>query len=193
MTLAHEPSFWAFFLIVLGAVLVPGLDMSLVVARALTGGARSGWAVVFGIMLGSLAHVGMGVLGVLGVSALWSIAPRAFPVLMALGACYLLYLAFGLFRHAGSVTGWTVAPAAKPAGLVRSVAMGAATNLLNPKAYLFMFAVFPSFMAPDRGPVVVQALVLWSIAIGCQAVIYGGLASTARVRLAQHPSLAPWF
>jgi threonine/homoserine/homoserine lactone efflux protein len=50
------------------------------------------------------------------------------------------------------------------------------TNLLNPKAYLFMLAVFPQFLRPEHGSVARQALVLGLIIAATQAGVYGALA-----------------
>jgi threonine/homoserine/homoserine lactone efflux protein len=57
------------------------------------------------------------------------------------------------------------------------------TCLLNPKAYLFMLAIFPQFLRPEYGALGVQALVLWLIIAINQVCVYGGLALVAaRVR-----------
>lgn len=50
------------------------------------------------------------------------------------------------------------------------------TTLLNPKAYLFMLAIFPQFLKPEYGRLWIQALVLWSIIAATQALVYGGMA-----------------
>lgn len=53
---------------------------------------------------------------------------------------------------------------------------GMLTSLLNPKAYLFMLAIFPQFIAPDAGSLPRQLIVLWLIIAATQAAIYGALA-----------------
>ena len=67
----------------------------------------------------------------------------------------------------------------------------AVTNLLNPKAYMFMLAVFPQFLRVEHGPVWQQALVLGAIIAGTQAGVYGALAlaaGSARGWLGSRPS-----
>ncbi len=55
--------------------------------------------------------------------------------------------------------------------------------MLNPKAYLFMLAVFPQFLRPEHGNLWLQALVLWLIIASIQTGVYGSVAVTAtRVR-----------
>ena len=51
---------WLFFVLVLGTILLPGLDMAFILASALTGGRRSGLTAVAGIMTGGVCHVAMG-------------------------------------------------------------------------------------------------------------------------------------
>ena len=67
---------------------------------------------------------------------------------------------------------------------------GALTCLMNPKAYLFMLAVFPQFLHAEYGPLWSQALVLWMIIAITQIAVYGAVAlAAAQVRgwLVQRP------
>jgi threonine/homoserine/homoserine lactone efflux protein len=57
---------------------------------------------------------------------------------------------------------------------------GLLTCLLNPKAYVFMLAIFPQFLKPSRGPIWAQALALGLITIGTQAGVYGAVALLAQ-------------
>jgi threonine/homoserine/homoserine lactone efflux protein len=50
---------------------------------------------------------------------------------------------------------------------------------MNPKAYLFMFAVYPQFLKPDYGPIWIQATIMGLMTIATQFAVYGGLAVTA--------------
>jgi threonine/homoserine/homoserine lactone efflux protein len=61
---------------------------------------------------------------------------------------------------------------------------------MNPKAYLFMLAVFPQFLHAEYGPLWSQALVLWVIIAATQVAVYGAVAlAAARARgwLLQRP------
>jgi threonine/homoserine/homoserine lactone efflux protein len=67
------------------------------------------------------------------------------------------------------------------------------TSLLNPKAYIFMLAIFPQFLKPGLGPLWVQSGVLGAITAGTQAAVYGALAwaaSGASTWFATHPRAA---
>jgi threonine/homoserine/homoserine lactone efflux protein len=53
------------------------------------------------------------------------------------------------------------------------------TCLVNPKAYAFMLAVFPSFLHSGARPVVLQAAALSAIAAATQITVYGAVAVAA--------------
>lgn len=186
-------SLWMFFLIVLGTVLLPGLDMMYVISRALAGGIRDGLLAVAGIMTGALVHV---IVGVLGVAAIVLVVPWAYNLLLCLGAAYIAYIGWSLLKGASQVGALEVVAATDRKSGARIFLMGMATNLLNPKAYLFMLAIFPQFFDPRLGHVVAQAGVLWLIAIVCQLVVYGGLALLAvraRGLLGSRPGVSQWL
>ena len=75
-----------FFLLVLGIIVLPGLDMAYVLGSSLMGGRRSGLAAVGGIMAGGVCHVVMATLGLSVVLQLW---PGAFNAVLWIGAAYV--------------------------------------------------------------------------------------------------------
>ncbi len=50
------------------------------------------------------------------------------------------------------------------------------TCLLNPKAYVFMLAIFPQFLRPERGQLWLQAAVPGLVVAVTQAAVYGAVA-----------------
>ena len=72
-----------------------------------------------------------------------------------------------------------VGPLTRKASPVATFRQGVLTNLLNPKAYLFMLAVFPQFLRPEYGPLWLQGVVLWVIIALTQATVYGAIALAA--------------
>jgi len=175
---------WLFFVMVFGVVLLPGLDMAYVMASALTGGRRNGLIATAGVIAGGACHVLMAAFGVMAVLRL---VPAAFNALLLAGAAYIAWIGVGLLRSRATL-------GAAQAGAARSSAAtfrrGVLTCLLNPKAYLFMLAIFPQFLKPESGAIAPQAAVLWLIIALTQAGIYGGMALAGdRVRrwLASRP------
>jgi threonine/homoserine/homoserine lactone efflux protein len=173
---AHTELFM-FFLLALGIIVLPGLDMALVLASSLGGGRRAGLQAVAGIVSGGFVHVAM---GALGLALMLSALPHAFGLMMAAGAAYLAWTGLGLARQGISLAVVNQGSTAHPAERYRrAFRQGMLTNLLNPKAYMFMLAVFPQFVHPERGPVWLQALPMAAIIAVTQVTVYGGITLVA--------------
>jgi threonine/homoserine/homoserine lactone efflux protein len=188
--MSYSAQLGLFFLMVFGVVVFPGIDMAFVLASSLVGGRRSGLFAVSGIVLGGLCHV---VVGVLGISVLLQVFPAAFNALLLLGALYVAWIGLSLLRSSSLFLPATGSAAAhRPSGWA-SLRQGALTNLLNPKAYLFMLAIFPQFLRPERGALALQAGVLAAIIAATQAGVYGALvllAANARGWLESRPAVS---
>jgi len=183
--LTQTSHLWLFFVMVLGIIVLPGLDMAFVMASSLMDGRRSGLSAVAGVMAGGAVHVA---LGAMGVGVVLKLFPGAFNVLLLGGALYIAWVGLSLWRGASALgeVGET-ASRSLPATFGRA----ALTCLLNPKAYVFMLAIFPQFLRPVYGPVWLQAVVLGLIIAGTQAAVYGTLAlgaGSARDWLRGNPS-----
>lgn len=161
---------WLFAALAFGIVILPGMDMAYVLASALSRGRSAGFAAVAGMVAGGAAHV---VMGTLGVGLVLQLFPAAFNAVLVAGAAYVGWMGWSLWRSPATLGG---AHASTPAGFAPTFLRAVATCLLNPKAYLFMVAVFPQFLRPDQGPVVPQAIVLGAIIATAQALVYGGVA-----------------
>ena len=164
---------WLFCALVVGIVALPGMDMALVLASSLADGRPSGFAATAGIVAGGVVHVAM---GSLGVGLLLQRSPLAFDGLLVAGSLYIAWMGLGLLRSRGALTQFADAPS-RP--LSRTFARAAATCLLNPKAYVFMIAVFPQFIVPRAGALASQAIVLGAIIASVQVLVYGLVAQTA--------------
>jgi homoserine/homoserine lactone efflux protein len=154
-------------------ILIPGPNVSLIVANAVAYGTRFGVLTVAGSAAAIVVQLGLTALGlsaVLGTLATW------FDWLRWVGVLYLLYLGIRRWRAAPvDLTQTTPQPRS-----VRAIALRAfLVSLTNPKTLLFYGAFFPQFLTPDRplGPQVallcvsflVIAVVLdsgWAIAAG---------------------------
>lgn len=165
---------WLYFVLVLGIIALPGLDMAYVLANALLGGRGAGLAAVAGIVAGGVCHIAMGALGVAAIVRLW---PALFNLLLVAGAAYIGWIGWQLMRAGATTLELRTDAPRRPASSV--FLKGMATCLLNPKAYVFMLAVFPQFLKPGQGPIWPQAAALGLITAGTQAGVYGGVALLA--------------
>lgn len=169
----HVEQLWLFFALVFGIMVLPGLDMAFVLGSTLAGGRRRGFAALAGVVAGGVCHV---VMTALGISVLLKWIPGAFNALLLAGALYIAWIGLSLMHSDAAPTMRPDAPRRSHAATFRQ---GMLTCLLNPKAYLFMLAIFPQFLRPEHGPIAMQALVLWLIIALNQLCVYGGLALIA--------------
>jgi threonine/homoserine/homoserine lactone efflux protein len=162
-----------FFVFLFGIIIVPGMDMLFVLTNALTAGRRAGLSATAGVMAGGAVHA---LVGATGVGGLLKLAPSLFSLLLFVGAAYMGWIGVSLVRSAIVVDALGSGATRSPWTAFRQ---GAATCLLNPKAYLFTLAVFPQFITPQYGPLWSQALVIGAMIVTTQGGVYGGLALAA--------------
>lgn len=185
------PDLWLFFLLVLGVIVLPGMDMAYVAGSALVGGLRAGAAAVAGIVAGGLVHVAVATTGIAALLSLW---PAAFDAVLGAGAIYMAWIGWTLLRSApgdAASSDATKPPASRLAIFRRAVL----TCLANPKAYMFSLAVFPAFVQPAGRPLVLQFATLAAIVTSTQAAVYGAVAVLAAGtgRLAGGASAQRWM
>ena len=171
--MGYAENLWLFFILLLGIIIVPGMDMLFVLANSLTGGSNRGLAATGGIMLGGAVH---SLNGAIGIGLLMHFVPVLFNPLLVIGGAYMAYIGYTLMRSSITVGG--EGPAGSHSAW-KAFRQGAVTCLINPKAYLFIFAVYPQFLKPDYGPMWIQAVIMGAMTIATQFAIYGGLAITA--------------
>ncbi|MDN0108610.1 LysE family translocator [Yersinia rochesterensis] len=122
-----------------------------------------------GIQLGTYYHT---LAAALGLSQLFIVVPLAYDAVRMLGACYLLYLAWKILTSAHGVP---IKAALSPAPVYKAFRKGLFTKLLNPKMALFVLALFPQFITPQSGSVIVQMLLLATILNAIGLIINGSL------------------
>ena len=169
----YSAQLWLFFALVFAVVILPGLDMAFVLASSLVGGRSHGLVAVAGLVAAGICHV---IAGALGIGVLLKVVPSAFNAVLLLGALYVAWIGWSLLRsREGFGTVQDTARRTHRATFRQAVM----TNLLNPKAYMFMLAVFPQFLRVEYGPVWKQATVLGLIIAATQIGVYGTLALIA--------------
>lgn len=188
--MAEPLMIWAFVAAVVAIVVTPGADIAIIVTSALSGGRRTGLAAVAGVASGGAAHIAF---SVAGLTALVAASPGALATLSWAGAAYLIWLGVSFLRASDvlDIDG-RVAPVS-PAAAWRRAAL---TNLLNPKAYLFMVIVFPQFICRGCWPVWLQALLLGGLLLGIAVLIYAVIALASAQfgsRVLTDPRTAVWI
>jgi len=150
--------FLLFFAAALLLAITPGPGIFYVLARSLAGGRPEGMLSSFGTFVGGLFHV---LAAALGISAVLAASAVAFHTVKYAGAAYLVWLGIRMIRARNEErTVSTSQPAA--AGAFRQ---GILTEVLNPKTALFFLSFIPQFIAPERGHVFLQFVLLGALSV----------------------------
>jgi len=132
----------------------PGPNMLFLVSRTLAQGRAAGFVSLAGTSSGFALHA---LAAAFGLSALLAAIALAFEVVKWAGAIYLAWLAIAMWRASDEPEATVTAPHSTPHAMYRQ---GLLTAVLNPKVAVFQLALFPQFVDPARGSVLLQSLVL---------------------------------
>jgi len=163
-----------FLITSLVVVLVPGTGVIYTISNGLFLGWRQSMMAAAGCTLGIVPHL---CACVFGLSALLHTSAVAFQLLKTAGACYLLYLAWSMWRDTGALQFERPAHARNN---IQIAVHGILINILNPKLSIFFLAFIPLFISPANGPVVGQMIILSSVFMVMTLgifILYGLLAS----------------
>jgi|SRR5579859_7250104 len=136
--------------------ITPGPGIFYVLARTLTGGRREGISSSLGTFIGGLFHV---CAAALGISAILAASAVAFHTIKYAGAAYLIWLGIRMIRTRNAQMPFSARPSQ---GAFRQ---GIFTEALNPKTALFFLSFIPQFIAPERGHVFLQFVILGAISV----------------------------
>ena len=162
-----------FFAASVALALAPGPDNIFVLTQSALHGRTAGLLVTLGLCTGLLVHTAA---VSLGVAVIFQTSAIAFNVLKAVGAIYLLYLAWQAFRSGAakfdndrdiSLSRWKL--------YLRGVVM----NITNPKVAIFFLAFLPQFADPSAGQITLQMLIFGGVFIAATLLIFGSVAWSA--------------
>ncbi len=182
--MSYTANLWLYFLLLLGIIMIPGMDMLFVIGNSLTRGLGSGLSATSGIMLGGALH---SLFGAILVIVLVQVPASYFNPLIICGSLYMAWIGYSLFKSTIHIDAG--APAGAASGWI-AFRQGVITCLLNPKAWLFVIAVYPQFLKPSFGNIWLQAMVMGLLTVLTQAAVYGSIAifaGNARRFLMRHP------
>jgi threonine/homoserine/homoserine lactone efflux protein len=166
-----------FLLTSLVVVLIPGTGAVYTITTGLTLKWRVSLAAALGCTLGIVPHI---LASILGLSALLNMSAQVFSVLKWAGALYLLYVAWNMWREAGTLN---LSQEATEKSTRQIILKAIVINVLNPKLTLFFFAFLPLFASKESAHPTLQLILLSSIFMGITLVVFAGygiLASSVR-------------
>ena len=163
-----------FLLASLVVVLIPGTGVIYTITTGLTLRWRASLAAAIGCTLGIVPHI---LASILGLSALLNMSAQVFSLLKWTGALYLLYLAWNMWREAGTLEIHSRHSETRaPKIILKAIAI----NLLNPKLTIFFFAFLPLFVSKEAESPTWEMILLSAVFMAITFIVfalYGILAS----------------
>jgi len=163
--------------------LTPGPNMGWLALVSVARGRLAGFVAVAGVTVGLTAWMLAAAFGLTEVLLIW---PPLYQLIRWAGVIFLLWLAWEAWRGDSD-------PAAADGDDARTLRglflRGMTGNLLNPKAAVFYVALLPTFMRPDHGSPLAQALTLGGlhlmVAVAVHSLIVLGAAGVSGALLAR--------
>jgi threonine/homoserine/homoserine lactone efflux protein len=163
----------SFSLATLALCISPGPDNIYVLTQSLVNGTKSGIATTAGLISGCIVHT---TLLAFGISAIITSSPEIFYGIKILGAIYLFYLAYTVFKSSSDIDFKENAPKKNYAQLFKT---GVIMNLFNPKVMIFFLAFFPGFLWNTSEGTVGQFYILGLSFMAISFVAFSGIALLA--------------
>jgi threonine/homoserine/homoserine lactone efflux protein len=181
MSIEHWLAFVAASAVLLA---IPGPTILLVISYALGHGRRAAPASVAGVALGDFTAM---TASMLGLGVLLATSAMLFTVLKWIGAAYLIYLGYKLWRAPVGAAQATEETRTRPGRIFMHLY---AVTALNPKSIVFFVAFLPQFL-DATAPLVPQILIMettFLVLATINALLYALMATVAR-RTIRKPSV----
>ena len=167
--------------------LSPGPDIIYVLVQGMTNGKKFGIITALGLVSGIIVHT---TLVAFGISAIIKQSETLFWIIRILGAVYLFYLAFQVYKSDSEIN-FTTGDQQKKFDFVALYKKGFLMNVLNPKVAIFFLAFFPGFLWEPSGNTVAQFYLLGFVFMVQAFIIFSMvsiLAGKISVYLRSHPN-----
>lgn len=163
----------SFSIATLALAIAPGPDNIYVLTQALVNGTKSGIATTAGLISGCIVHT---TLLAFGISAIITASSDLFYGIKVLGACYLLFLAYKVYRSDETIS---LSENASSKSYLQLYKTGFIMNLVNPKVMIFFLAFFPGFLWDNNGNTIVQFYVLGVLFMLISFLVFSAIALLA--------------
>lgn len=155
-----------FILTSLVVILIPGTGVIYTVSTGLFRGRRESIAAAVGCTAGILPHL---LASILGLSAILHMSALAFQSIKFIGAGYLLYLAWSMWRETGVLQ---FDSHAQTRDLLQIATRGFLINILNPKLSIFFLAFLPLFVSGSAASLILQMVLLAMVFMGMTLLVF---------------------
>ncbi len=154
--------------------LMPGPDNIYVLVQSITNGKKFGIVTALGLATGIIIHTS---LIAFGVSEILKKSESLFFTIKLLGAFYLFYLAFKVYKSSAKIE--LEKSNVSDKNLFSLYKQGFVMNVLNPKVTIFFLAFFPGFVDNSLGNVKQQIFILGFIFMILTIIIFSTIALLA--------------
>ncbi len=181
----------AFALATAALAITPGPDNIYVLTQGVVNGRKYGLATTAGLISGCIVHT---TLLAFGVSLIIKESERLFFAIKLLGAIYLLYLAYKVYKE-GDVINLN-STALPKRSLWKLFKQGVVMNVLNPKVTIFFLAFFPGFLFSKTMSTVWQFYILGLLFMLVSFLIFSAIAIMAGSisgYLRSHKNVGKWL
>ena len=181
----------AFALATAALAFTPGPDNIYVLTQGVVNGRKYGLATTAGLISGCLVHT---TLLAFGVSLIIKESESLFFAIKLLGAIYLLYLAYKVYKE-GNVINLNSSALPKRS-LWQLFRQGFIMNVLNPKVTIFFLAFFPGFLFSKTMSTVWQFYILGFLFMFVSLLIFSAIAIMAgsiSTYLRSHEKAGKWL
>ncbi len=142
-------------LLTLGAI-SPGPAVLMSARTGVAEGLRTGFFLAVGIGLGAVFWA---LLAMSGLALLFQLAPRLLWIFKIAGGLYLIWMAYGMWRHAPEPLADLAA--SPPRSALSALRLGVMTQLSNPKPAVLLSAIFVGTIPPGAPVWVMTALLVY--------------------------------
>ena len=181
----------AFALATAALAITPGPDNIYVLTQGVVNGRKYGLATTAGLISGCIVHT---TLLAFGVSLIIKESEGLFFAIKLLGAIYLLYLAYNVYKE-GDVINLN-STALPKRSLWKLFKQGVVMNVLNPKVTIFFLAFFPGFLFSKTMSTVWQFYILGLLFMLVSFLIFSAIAIMAGSisgYLRSHKNVGKWL
>lgn len=153
--------------------IAPGPDNIFVLTQSALYGKKSGVLITLGLCTGLIVHT---TLVAFGIAVIFQTSSFAFILLKAVGAVYLMYLAWqAFFASQARLQGQTPVLHSKGELYRHGIIM----NVTNPKVSIFFLAFLPQFTSSNNGTLAVQIFLLGALFIMVALLVFSLIAVLA--------------
>lgn len=171
--------------------LAPGPDNIYVLTQGMTKGKKAAIITTLGLTTGLIVHTSA---AAFGISVIFQTSELAFNIVKFIGAAYLLYIAYQIYRHRDEPLDLSTSD--NKGEFKKLYAKGFIMNVLNPKVSIFFLAFLPQFVNIEAGNIPMQMIILGAIFMVLTILTFSSIGIAGNIlssKLLNKPSIVKYM